>query len=126
LIANGNELSVPSPAWEQIFQTRDCVRPKSTGRVFAGLQSGGRLVALDSNRLALSVGDFEFDGYNAQPAYPQDLNSDLGKIIEITLSTRAARIVAFGFRNPQGLTLTRAGALWETEHGPQGGDELNL
>src|SRR5262249_4935208 len=29
-------------------------------------------------------------------------------------------------RNPQGLTLTRAGVLWETEHGPQGGDEVNL
>lgn len=33
----------------------------------------------------------------------------------------------YGNRNPQGLTREPAsGALWETEHGPRGGDELNL
>ncbi len=31
-----------------------------------------------------------------------------------------------GHRNPYGLTFDRAGALWETEMGPRGGDELNL
>jgi glucose/arabinose dehydrogenase len=35
-------------------------------------------------------------------------------------------IWAYGVRNPQGLALdTRTGELWETEHGPRGGDELN-
>ncbi|HXW98020.1 MAG TPA: PQQ-dependent sugar dehydrogenase, partial [Gemmatimonadales bacterium] len=31
-----------------------------------------------------------------------------------------------GHRNPQGLFIDPNGAVWETEHGPQGGDELNL
>lgn len=32
-----------------------------------------------------------------------------------------------GVRNPQGLAFhPRTGALWETEHGPKGGDELNI
>jgi len=36
-------------------------------------------------------------------------------------------IWAFGNRNPQGLAIDpRNGALWETEHGPRGGDELNF
>jgi glucose/arabinose dehydrogenase len=36
-------------------------------------------------------------------------------------------IWALGIRNPQGLCLDRAtGRLWECEHGPMGGDELNL
>jgi glucose/arabinose dehydrogenase len=41
-------------------------------------------------------------------------------------------IWSFGHRNPQGIALRAAGAdggdpeLWETEHGPRGGDELNL
>jgi glucose/arabinose dehydrogenase len=36
-------------------------------------------------------------------------------------------IWAYGVRNPQGLALDpRNQALWETEHGPRGGDELNL
>ena len=35
-------------------------------------------------------------------------------------------IWAYGIRNPQGLALdARDGSLWETEHGPRGGDELN-
>jgi glucose/arabinose dehydrogenase len=36
-------------------------------------------------------------------------------------------IWSLGHRNPQGLYFDRAtGTLWETEHGPQGGDELNV
>ncbi len=35
-------------------------------------------------------------------------------------------IWAYGVRNPQGLAFNpRNGALWESEHGPRGGDELN-
>jgi glucose/arabinose dehydrogenase len=36
-------------------------------------------------------------------------------------------IWSYGHRNPQGLVLhPETGDLWETEHGPQGGDELNV
>jgi glucose/arabinose dehydrogenase len=36
-------------------------------------------------------------------------------------------IYSFGHRNPQGLTVhPETGQVWATEHGPQGGDELNL
>jgi glucose/arabinose dehydrogenase len=35
-------------------------------------------------------------------------------------------IWSWGHRNPQGLVFDEAGNLWSTEHGPQGGDELNL
>ena len=31
-----------------------------------------------------------------------------------------------GHSNPQGLTIDSLGRIWETEHGPQGGDELNM
>jgi glucose/arabinose dehydrogenase len=34
-------------------------------------------------------------------------------------------IWSYGHRNPQGLALSSNGELWETEHGPRGGDELN-
>ncbi len=33
---------------------------------------------------------------------------------------------AFQIRNPQGLYIDENNNIWETEHGPQGGDELNL
>jgi glucose/arabinose dehydrogenase len=35
-------------------------------------------------------------------------------------------IWSYGHRNPQGLVFDLNGALWDTEHGPRGGDELNL
>jgi aldose sugar dehydrogenase len=36
-------------------------------------------------------------------------------------------IYSYGHRNPQGLAFhPTTGVLWETEHGPQGGDELNI
>ncbi len=36
-------------------------------------------------------------------------------------------IWSYGHRNPQGLAINQeTGDVWETEHGPQGGDELNL
>jgi glucose/arabinose dehydrogenase len=33
---------------------------------------------------------------------------------------------SFGHRNPQGLAIDLKGRLWDTEHGPRGGDEVNL
>jgi len=36
-------------------------------------------------------------------------------------------IYAYGVRNPQGMALhPKTGALWEHEHGPRGGDEINI
>jgi aldose sugar dehydrogenase len=35
-------------------------------------------------------------------------------------------IWSYGHRNPQGLAFDLAGNLWDTEHGPRGGDEVNL
>jgi cytochrome c2 len=55
-----------------------------------------------------------------------DPATDLGKLIEINIKTGVARHFAIGLRNPQGLVVGRDGRIWETEHGPQGGDEVNL
>ena len=42
------------------------------------------------------------------------------------LSTNNIRLKSIGHRNPQGLAFTNDGKLLETEHGLEGGDELNL
>jgi glucose/arabinose dehydrogenase len=68
------------------------------------------------------------------------LDNHLGKIIHITPDGLAAadnpflktpgalpEIWAYGVRDPQGMALDpKTGSLWENEHGPRGGDELNL
>ena len=48
-----------------------------------------------------------------------------GKVIEIKRNDWSVKVFTRGHRNPQGL-LVDGDEIWETEHGPQGGDELNL
>ena len=38
----------------------------------------------------------------------------------------SSTIWCYGNRNPQGLAFSKEGVLWESEHGPRGGDELNI
>ena len=55
---------------------------------------------------------------------PQNLNSDIGKILFINLDNRKKIIFSLGHRNPQGL-LIENDIILSTEHGPAGGDEIN-
>jgi len=91
-----------------------------------GNQAGGRLVALDTHRLYLAVGDFGYDGVVHEQIFSQDPAASYGKIIEINLDTLDHRVIASGLRNPEGLMRDDEGRIWSTEHGPRGGDELNL
>ncbi|WP_404711650.1 PQQ-dependent sugar dehydrogenase [Sphingomonas sp. MMS24-J13] len=134
--------------------------PKGQGGQFGGYIA----FAPDKKSLFLTVGERQ----RFTPA--QDPNTELGKILHLTLDgkpaagnpmagktgadtlplfappkdTEAAKTVtptqvklpgpnlapsetwATGFRTPYGLAFDSAGRLWEVEHGPRGGDELNL
>jgi glucose/arabinose dehydrogenase len=97
-------------------------------------QIGGRIAVTEDGYLFLTLGD-TWEGSRAQ-----DVGDTAGSIIRIRTdgsipednpfhSRVGARteIWSYGHRNPQGLTYDRQShQLWETEHGPQGGDELNL
>jgi glucose/arabinose dehydrogenase len=96
---------------------------------------GGKLLFDRAGQLLLTLGD-RFDA--ATRGQAQDVASGLGKIVRITTSGAAAPgdpvipgaitgLWSLGHRNPQGLALhPTTGALWESEHGPQGGDEINI
>ncbi len=125
--ADAEGIRVKGQNWEEVFVARPhCIRDKDRSWRFVGEQAGGRLVQLDADSLLLSIGDHQFDGFNDAWAAPMDAETDLGKIVKIDLRTGQSRIYATGLRNPQGLTVARDGRVWETEHGPQGGDEVNL
>jgi cytochrome c2 len=105
----------PQGTWKTIFLGD----PAPNGSNSA---SGGRLVVNGHDKIYLTTGDYLMDGQNGA----QDPNSTFGKIFELGVSTKKTRLLSMGHRNPQGLVITRTGELISTEHGPMGGDELNL
>ncbi len=83
-------------------------------------QSGGRLIIYENN-LFFTTGDFRYR------FLAQDKSRDVGKVISINLDTNEKRILSLGHRNPQGLYYhSNLNFLFSTEHGPSGGDEINL
>jgi aldose sugar dehydrogenase len=94
---------------------------------------GSRIAFLDGY-VYFSVGERQ------QPALAQDLSFPFGKIHRLHDNGRVPRdnpfvgrpgalpsIWSYGHRNPQGLTRhPQAREIWSCEHGPKGGDELNL
>jgi aldose sugar dehydrogenase len=102
---------------------------------------GSRITFDGKGHLFISVGDRQIAPEGDLAKHPaQDLSNHHGKIIRLNLdgsvpadnpfvSQAGAKpeIWSYGHRNPQGLLVHPVtGDLWETEHGPQGGDELNL
>ena len=105
-------------------------RPK----VESNLHFGCRIVQAGDGNLFLTLGERYHRKDDAQK-----LDNHLGKIVRITpdgaappdnpfVKTPGAlpEIWTYGHRNPQGATLAPDGRLWMHEHGPQGGDEINL
>ena len=109
------DLSV-SPSWKTIFDADPCLPIDEP----ALNESGGKMLMAGDEHLLVTVGNF--DKSSASPS----MEEDLGKLLRINIDTGTAEVIARGLRNAQGLARDRDGNLWETEHGPQGGDELNL
>jgi len=96
---------------------------------------GGRMLFDKNGYLFISVGERGNENKSSQ-----SISNDLGKIHRIKedgsipednpfVSTKDASpsIFSYGHRNPQGLSVHPVtGAVWENEHGPMGGDEINL
>jgi cytochrome c2 len=120
-----NGLSAQS-GWSDVYKVNPCLPPRTEGKAFAGHQSGGRLVR-QGDHILLSIGEFEYDGVHFPVRGSQAPDLDLGRIVRIDIATgRADGQLALGLRNPQGLAIDSEGRIWESEHGPRGGDEVNL
>lgn len=98
---------------------------------------GSRLVFDGSGHLFVTLGERSNEAFREQA---QDLDSHLGKIIRINpdgsvpednpfldRDDALPEIWSYGHRNVQGAALhPETGALWINEHGPRGGDEINI
>lgn len=81
--------------------------------------------SIGENDLLFTVGDYGYDGMIHESL--SDLpDSMFGKVYRLDKVTGDVSVFARGFRNPQGITADRNGTVWATDHGPYGGDELNI
>jgi aldose sugar dehydrogenase len=108
---------------------------KATPNTTKGQHFGSRIIFDQKGYMYFSIGERGDRDVN-----PQDITRDGGKIYRMWPDGRipednpfvgdaAAKgaIYSYGHRNPQGLALhPETGAVWDHEHGPRGGDEINI
>ncbi|MBI90481.1 MAG: hypothetical protein CMQ48_00965 [Gammaproteobacteria bacterium] len=102
---------------------------------------GGKIVFDDEGYMFLALGERQAPARGDLTAHPaQDLSNHHGVIVRLNddgsvpddnpfvgQDGALPEIWSYGHRSPQGLVIhPETGDLWESEHGPQGGDELNL
>ena len=120
--------------WETLYETSPCLPLRGIMTSIQGEEAGGRLAfSPNGEQVYLANGDYGWNGYHSDGRHPlssvalaQDDGNDYGKVIEIDLATGSSRHFSKGHRNPQGIAFDNEGHLWVAEHGPRGGDELNL
>ncbi len=108
---------------------------KGEGNTSSGAHYGSRIAFDREGYLYFSIGERGAHFENAQ-----QLDRDGGKIYRLFddgrvpqdnpfVSTTGAKsaVYSYGHRNPQGLAMHPiTGKIWEHEHGPMGGDEINI
>ncbi len=102
--------------FKNIFITNVCTNPISAGRMLniTHNQIDGILISTNYNHVD-----------DKRIIHAQDKESHFGKTLFFNLKTKKATIFTLGHKNPQGLIKFKDKIIM-TEHGPKGGDELNL
>ena len=97
----------------QWFVTSPCVP------ISAVQHTAGRFEVIDKNSVYVTIGDLGYSKIGNRSA-----RGDLGSVFKLT--ARSAEKISEGHRNPQGIVLYNKDMLLVSEHGPRGGDEINL
>lgn len=127
LDTSGGTVRLLDGPWREVYRLRECLDMDTYDWVFLGLEGGGKLVELDNEHILFAVGDYGIAWETpVRGKVGIEHENDFGKFVRINRFTGSSDIFANGSRNPQGLTRDSDGRIWQTEHGPQGGDEVNL
>jgi cytochrome c2 len=125
--ASVDDLVIGAEDWRLLFETQPCLPMHPPGPSIYVQEAGGRLVVESAtNTVYLASGNYDAPNLYDNVAISQDPTNDYGKVIAIDLDTGASRHLSLGHRNPQGIAQDQLGRIWIVEHGPRGGDELNL
>ena len=114
--------------WKVIFEAKPCININKHKNHYDFVQTGGAIIpSPHPANVILTIGDFGCEGKIKEDwDILQNEKSDYGRIVEININTGRKTKISIGHRNPQGITYDAQKRLWATEHGPRGGDELNL
>ena len=116
-----SELNEDYLNFQLFYQTSNCVDVNNDHEFYPAQGAGGRMFKLDDSNLLFTTGEFR------NRPLAQDLESNFGKILKINIQNKKADVVSFGHRNPQGLYYSeKFNFIISTEHGPKGGDEINI
>lgn len=86
-----------------------------------GVHFGSRITFDDKGYVYFGIGD------RGVRESAQNLENDAGSIIRLKRDGTSPEMYSYGHRNPQGLAFDpKTKRLWSAEHGPRGGDEINL
>lgn len=107
--------------FDKFFEPDSCISESNDYGQFNAHHSGGRMALFRDNKILFTHGEYKYRDK------AQDLSNPFGKVIAIDLDTASYEIISMGHRNPQGLYyLAEKDMIFLTEHGPQGGDEVNI
>lgn len=84
-------------------------------------EAGGKLLEYSDSEILIAIGNF----FNDYLGLKED--SPFGKVVRLNFNNGEISNFSKGHRNPQGLTFSKYfNNIFETEHGPEGGDEINI
>ena len=107
--------------FQNFFEPGECVKKENKYGLFTPYISGGRIINYIEDKILLTTGSFQYR------TLAQDKKNVFGKIISINKANKEYEIISIGHRNPQGLYFDEINnVLISTEHGPLGGDEINI
>jgi aldose sugar dehydrogenase len=119
-------LNAAYTGWEQSPQVLWQQTPKLT----PGTHYGSRIAFGADGTLYVAAGERGVEANNGvarnDDSGVQNPGNTIGKVVRMDRNGGSVSVVSTGHRNPQGAAMVPGtNDLWITEHGPQGGDELN-
>ncbi|HEA31201.1 MAG TPA: PQQ-dependent sugar dehydrogenase [Leeuwenhoekiella sp.] len=133
--AKGGHTALMKATLEGDQLTNKKVLYKATPNTTKGQHWGSRIVFDNNNHVYFTIGE-----RGERDVNPQDITRDGGKVYRLNLDGSIPKdnpfvdqadakeaIWSYGHRNPQGMDINaNTGDIWVHEHGPRGGDEINL
>ena len=132
---NGAMTALSRAQWNGTGFENHAVLYKGSPNTTAGQHFGSRIAFDNDGYVYFSIGDRGNRDNN-----PQDITRDGGKVYRlhddgripgdnpfVGVSEAKEAVYSYGHRNPQGMAKNpTTGEIWTHEHGPQGGDEVNI